>query len=212
MASTPFNEAQITHLNEIARLPGPQQQERLNAFLKTLTPEQVEFLKKQQGGGCVFCSIAEGKIASKKVYEDGNFLAVLDIQPAAKGHVLLFPKKHYQLLGQMSSEEVGRLFVVATTLSRAVFEGLQAEGTNMYVASGAVAGQIVPHVVVHLIPRWKGDTVHFSWEGIRIDEQEMNSIHERLIGLVAQLFPPTKEEITKEEPPVVEWDEEERIP
>ncbi len=209
---TPLTEQHIKELNDIARLPPEQQQQRLQTFLKTLTPEQIDFLKKQQGGECLFCSLADGKIPSKKIYEDSAYLAVLDIKPASKGHVLLFPKKHYQLLGQMSDEETGKLFVLANKLSRVVFETVKAEGTNIHLANGGAAGQTMPHVVVHIIPRWKNDHVGFFWEGQKIDEQEMNALHAQMIQLVPQLLAPPKEEIKKETPAVVSWNEKKRIP
>lgn len=209
---TPLTEQHIKELNDIATLPPEHQQQRLQLFLKTLTPEQIEFLKKQQGGECLFCSLASGKIPSQKIYEDDACLAVLDIRPAAKGHVLLFPKKHYQLLGQMSDVETGKLFVLANKLSRVVFETVQAEGTNIYVASGAAAGQTMPHVVVHIIPRWKNDKVVFSWEGQNINENEMKALYTKMIALVPQLLAPPREEIKKEAPHAVEWNERKRIP
>ena len=73
--------------------------EKLNEFLKTLNPEQIEFLKSQQGSQCVFCAITEGKIPAKKVYEDDSLIGALDINPANKGHVILFPKVHSEILG-----------------------------------------------------------------------------------------------------------------
>ncbi len=217
MSDNPLTEEQIAKINEIAKMPPEQQQVELSEFLKTLSPEQIEFLKQQQKGSsgqqCPFCLIAEGKLDSKKVYEDQFFMAVLDINPASLGHVILFPKKHYQLLFQMSPEEISHMFNVAAELSKAVFEAVGAEGTNILISLGAVAGQRVPHVVVNIIPRKAGDGVDFDWQHVQVSEEEMNSVFAKIserasaIGKVSvNKVPEVKEEKTEE------YYEEQRIP
>ncbi|MEK6826636.1 MAG: HIT domain-containing protein, partial [Nanoarchaeota archaeon] len=135
--------------------PIEEQKKELPGFLKTLSREQVEFLKRQQGTSCPYCAIAEGKIEARKVYEDENLIGALEINPANKGHVVLFPKKHYEILNQI--EDVGHLFNIAKRISGAIFESVKAEGTNIFVSNGASAGQTVPHVAVHIVPRFKDD-------------------------------------------------------
>ena len=196
----PLSEEQIKTLNEIAALPPEQQKEKLPAFLKTLSPEQMEFLKKQQGqGGCPFCSIVEGKLQSKTIYEDDKLLAVLDIRPATAGHVLVLPKKHYSVLGQMNETETGQLFAVVNKIASLLFEILHAEGTNILVASGPAAGQTVDHVIVHVIPRFKDDGLQLAWEGKDVGEEKLNKILEQLKGQVKG-----EEKVVKEVEPVKE--------
>src|SRR3989344_1512891 len=170
---SPLTKEQLDELNQIVKLPVEEQRRALQEFTRKLTPEQLEFLKKQQGG-CVFCSIIERKIESKKVYEDEKFLAVLDINPANKGHVLLMPKKHYEVLAQV--EDVGELFNLANNIARSIFESVKAEGTNIIVNNGTVAGQMVPHVVVNIIPRFKDDKVKVGWEKTEISDEEMDNV------------------------------------
>ena len=207
---TPFSEEQLHELSAITKLQPDEQQKGFSSFLKTLTPEQVDFLRKQQGGGCPFCLIGEGKLESKIVYADASFVAALDIKPASKGHIVLFPKKHYSLLTQMSDSDVKALFSFATMLSKVVFEGMKAEGTNIFVANGGVAGQFVPHVAVHIIPRWKDDQVTFPWQPMKIDDKEFTRIHQVLSTLAAQLI--TAAEPVEEKQEVVDYDEDERVP
>ena len=147
----------------------------------------------------------------KKIYENDSFIAVLDIKPASKGHVLLFPKKHYQLLAQMSEEEVNSLFTLANKLSAIVFECMKAEGTNIFTANGNAAGQMIPHVVVHIIPRWKDDKISFAWEGAKVDEKEMNDIQMNISKLVQEQL---KEKVQRIEAVKSDdsFEEEERIP
>ncbi|MEK6861276.1 MAG: HIT family protein [Nanoarchaeota archaeon] len=174
----PFSEEQIAKLNELAKLPPEQQRAELQKFIKTLNKEQVEFLKKQQGAGtqCIFCSIAEGKIESKMIYEDPSVIAVLDINPANKGHVIVFPRRHVQVLGQLSDEEVMHLFKVVNKASVVIFENIKAEGTNIFLANGAIAGQNMPHVIVHVIPRFQGDEVVFEWKGKKMSEKDLDDV------------------------------------
>ncbi len=171
-----FNQEEIKRLQEISKLKGEEQKKELDKFLKTLKPEQIEFLKRQQGGECVFCNIANGKAESYKVYEDKDVIAVLDINPASPGHLLIFPKKHYQILNQMSESETGHIFKVVNKLSGVVFEAVKAEGTNVFVANGVVAGQNTSHIIIHVIPRFKDDKVMFNWEKADVGKEEMEEI------------------------------------
>jgi histidine triad (HIT) family protein len=107
--------------------------------LKAMTPEQLKEMQKQQ---CIFCQIVSGKVASRKIYEDDVCIAVLDINPANPGHALIMPKEHYSIM-----------------ISTAVLRGLKADGTNIFIANGAAAGQKAPHFMIHLIPRRENDGI-----------------------------------------------------
>src|SRR3989344_1601038 len=86
---------------DFSKLKEEEQKKVLPEFLKKLSPEQIEYLKQQQAPQCPFCLIAENKIKSKKIYEDNDIIAVLDINPANPGHTIVFPKTHYQILAQI---------------------------------------------------------------------------------------------------------------
>lgn len=176
--SNPLNEEQIKRLNEISQLSGAEQQQELQTFLQTLSPEQVEFLKKQQSGGqCPFCLIVDGKINAHKVYEDNNLIGILDINPATKGHIILFPKKHCGRLNEV--KKIKDLFDVANKLSETLLK-IGAEGTNIFVANGEKAGQTSPHFLIHIIPRYADDGVRFFWDHKKYDEEEMKIISEKI--------------------------------
>ncbi|MGB9929579.1 MAG: HIT family protein [Methanosarcina sp.] len=106
---------------------------------------------------CLFCKIISGEIPSKKVYEDDTVFAFLDIHPASEGHTLVAPKKHYSNFTDMSAEDVASLFEAARKITAAVEKAFSAQGSNIGINNGEVAGQEVPHVHVHVIPRKKGD-------------------------------------------------------
>jgi len=162
---------------QLEGLPPEEQQKKMQEILAQLPPEEVEALKQQQ---CPFCMINAGKIPAKTVYEDDIVKAVLDINPANKGHIIVFPKQHYQFLFMMPDNEVARIFQVANKLSKVVFEVIGAQGTNIFVANGAAAGQNAPHVLVHVIPRFENDNVGLAWNPKKIEEKEMEEIASKL--------------------------------
>lgn len=106
---------------------------------------------------CVFCAIAAGEIPCFKVYEDELVLAYLDINPFAKGHTLVIPKKHSAGLLDTDDETlavvVSRVKKVAAHLKAA----LGCDGFNIMQNNGEAAGQTVRHVHFHIVPRWTGD-------------------------------------------------------
>ena len=124
--------------------------------LKNMSPEELAALQKQN---CIFCHIISGKIPAKKVYEDEQCIAILDINPASKGHMLLLPKEHYAIMPQMPDEAIKHISAVTKKLSAAALRGLQSQGTNIFIANGAIAGQRAPHVMIHIIPRYEGDSL-----------------------------------------------------
>jgi histidine triad (HIT) family protein len=121
-----------------------------------MSPEQAAAMQKEQ---CIFCQIISGKVASKKVYEDDRCLAILDINPANPGHVLVLPKEHYSIMPLMPEEEVGYLFRISKKISKAQIRALKVEGTNIFAANGAAAGQKAPHFMIHIIPRKENDGI-----------------------------------------------------
>ncbi len=132
----------------------PEQQKALQEKLKNMSPEELREFQKQQ---CIFCQIITGKIPAKKIYEDDKTIAVLDINPAAKGHLLLLPKEHYAIMPQLPDQEISLLFTLAKRLSHVVLKALKLSGTTIFVANGLAAGQRAQHLMIHIIPRKEGD-------------------------------------------------------
>ena len=117
---------------------------------------QEEVLEEQKKR-CPFCQIIAGNIPSNKVYEDEKIIAILDINPAVKGHLLLVPKEHFPLLVMCPPDLFNHLIVKARDLSSCVEQGVLSHGSTMYVAGGAAAGQQSYHFMLHIIPRDDGD-------------------------------------------------------
>ncbi|MDD5253836.1 MAG: HIT family protein [Candidatus Nanoarchaeia archaeon] len=146
--------------SQLAGLSEAEKEKKLQEIISGMSEDEVNEMNE---GKCIFCLISQGNIQATKVFENSDFMAVLDINPANPGHVILFPKKHFKVLGQMDDYSIKELFLIANKIGVGIFEGLNAEGTNIFVANGAVAGQNAPHVLVHIIPRYKDDKISFEW-------------------------------------------------
>ncbi len=103
---------------------------------------------------CIFCKVAKGEMPSEKVYEDENVFAFLDINPRNPGHTLVIPKKHYATLMDMPNDEANKLFFIVKKLSSNIKEAVKADGISISQSNGRAAGQIIPHVHFHIIPRF----------------------------------------------------------
>jgi histidine triad (HIT) family protein len=107
---------------------------------------------------CLFCDIISGQSPASFVYEDEMVLAFMDIQPVNPGHVLIAVRDHASLLADLDPKVGGHLFQVAMQLAAALRRSpLRCEGINLYLADGAVAGQQVSHIHLHVVPRFRGD-------------------------------------------------------
>ncbi len=108
--------------------------------------------------GCVFCAIVRHQAPASIVHEDSVIVAFMDIKPINSGHFLVVPKLHKELIADLPAKTVARMFASAATLSSAVRKcGVKCEGVNLFLADGAAAGQEVPHVHMHVIPRFQDD-------------------------------------------------------
>lgn len=121
---------------------------------------------------CIFCKIAAGIIPSACVYEDDDFRAILDIAPAAKGHVLLLPKKHCANLFEIDDVTASKALSVASKIAKAQKTAFNADGINLLQNNGEAAGQSVFHLHIHLIPRYDNDSVTIPWEHLSYAEGE----------------------------------------
>jgi histidine triad (HIT) family protein len=132
---------------------------------------------------CIFCRIVKGEIPNTTLFEDENVLGFLDIMPAAKGHALVIPKKHYATLLDMPHSELKELIVAVQKVASATMVALEGvEGFNVLQSNHEVAGQVIPHVHFHVIPRSKGDKLDFSWEHGKAEMEELEKYAELVKG------------------------------
>lgn len=108
-------------------------------------------------GTCVFCSIIAGTLPASIVSQDAKTLAFMDIQPVTEGHTLLIPTAHTPNIADVDGATTEHLYRVARKITRAMYEALNCDGINWFVADKEAAGQEVFHMHLHLIPRYLGD-------------------------------------------------------
>lgn len=125
---------------------------------------------------CVFCKIINNEIPSNVVYEDENFKVILDNAPAAKGHAILLPKKHFSNIYEMDSETADKVFPVVRKVAKAMRKVLNCSGLNLLQNNGEIAGQTVFHFHLHFIPRYMDDGVVFRWKSVGYQEGEAADI------------------------------------
>ncbi len=189
-----------------------EQKAKFEEILQELSPEErEEIVGGQQPQQCPFCLMVQGEIPVKKLYEDEVCMAFLDINPANKGHTLLIPKDHVPVVASLNDADIGHIFKVANMISKALFEGLESQGTNIIVSNGPAAGQKAPHAIINIIPRQEGDKVSIAWEPQKAEEAELEEV---LKKIVSKLHPVKKAPAVVEEPKKVERfdDEDLRIP
>ena len=102
---------------------------------------------------CLFCRIRDGESPSYKVYEDEHTLAFLDINPVADGHVLLIPREHTKYIEELSEETSEKLMKALKKIVPPIQRAFNATDSNIAINNGPNAGQIIPHVHIHIIPR-----------------------------------------------------------
>ena len=103
---------------------------------------------------CIFCQIINGEIPAYFIYESDTHVAIMDKYPIHRGHSLVIPRKHHEKITDMDVDEVSTLFSKVPFIARAVIEATGADGFNIGQNNGRAANQIVPHVHVHVIPRY----------------------------------------------------------
>ncbi|MFI5585561.1 HIT family protein [Amycolatopsis sp. NPDC051758] len=109
-------------------------------------------------GECIFCAISTGRAPAAFVHEDNEFVGIVDLCPVTTGHLLVLPRAHHADLAELPPEAGGRMFTIAQKLAAALRRtDLRCEGINLFLADGTAAGQEIPHVHLHVIPRHAGD-------------------------------------------------------
>ncbi|PSQ26609.1 HIT family protein [Halobacteriales archaeon QS_9_67_15] len=129
---------------------------------------------------CIFCSIVAGEIPSRTVYEDDDVSAFLDANPLAPGHTLVIPKAHHEHVQDVPNDLASDVFSVMHRLVEPAESAVDADGSTVAFNNGEAAGQEVPHVHGHIVPRFDDDgggPIH-SIFGARpdLDDDELDDI------------------------------------
>ena len=119
---------------------------------------------------CIFCDILDGKRDAHIVYEDEEHVAFLDKYPIDDGHTLVIPKKHYERITDMNADDVGKMFSLIPKIAKAILSGAGADAFSLAQNNGKAAKQIIPHVHIHIIPRYNDKGTLWTKRQIPTDE------------------------------------------
>lgn len=120
-------------------------------------------MEKHVKDDCIFCKLANGQIPTNSIYEDDDFKVILDLSPASRGHSIILPKTHADNLYELPEDYCSKIMGVAKKCATAMKNTLGCDGLNVLQNNGETAGQTIFHLHVHLVPRYKNDTVQIKW-------------------------------------------------
>ena len=128
---------------------------------------------------CLFCKIIRGEIPAAKVYEDEATFAFLDLKPVNPGHTLVIPKAHAAGIVDASDETLAAVMCTVKKIAPGILTAVGAEAFNLGVNEGAVAGQLVPHLHIHVMPRFPNDG-HKLWHGTEASMEDRLALAEKI--------------------------------
>lgn len=128
----------------------------------------------------VFQKIIKGEIPSVKIHEDRECIAILDISPVEKGHALVISKEPYPTFQECPAETLSHMMEIAKKVAAKQKEVLGNQGTNILINNGKASGQEVPHLHIHVIPRFAGDGQKFGFTKQSYQDGEAAALGARL--------------------------------
>jgi|SRR5579872_7077 len=132
---------------------------------------------------CIFCDIATGKQDAHVIYEDKSHIAIMDKYPIQLGHSLVIPKEHNEKILDMPVENVSLLFSKVPLVANAILRATGADGFNIGQNNGKAANQIIPHVHVHIIPRY--EKLNNPWKRRMIaDDEELEKLANKIKSFI----------------------------
>lgn len=131
-------------------------------------------------GSCIFCKIVAGQLPCFKLFEDETTIAFMDINPVNPGHALAVAKGHWPTVDVIPADVLGDVARTAQRVAKAAMAVLDPTGVNLLQSNGPGAGQSVPHLHVHILPRYPDDKVRLNWVYQPGDKAEIAAICERL--------------------------------
>jgi histidine triad (HIT) family protein len=140
---------------------------------------------------CIFCAIAAGNIPSKKVYEDGESIAFLDINPRSVGMTIVAPKSHYSQINDNPLSSL-KVFQTAQNVAKMIKDSLSPDS----VAFASIPSEEVPHFHIRLYPIYANEKPLFEGQPIKTTDQELENLAEKIRAAKSDLFAPPKKEET----------------
>jgi histidine triad (HIT) family protein len=130
---------------------------------------------------CIFCKIVSGEIPAVKVLDEELVVVFMDINPSGRGHMLVVPKNHAENIFEIPESDLAALIKAVKRCAGAAKDALRAEGVTILQLNGKASDQIVPHLHVHVIPRWENDGLSIStWEMKPGDMEEIQAIARKI--------------------------------
>ena len=128
---------------------------------------------------CLFCDILDGKEEGHFLYEDDSHVAFLDKYPIDFGHSLILPRKHHEKITDMNPEDVGTVFSLVPKIAKAILDATNADAFSIAQNNGRAAKQIIPHVHIHLIPRYNNKGTVWTKRQI-INDDELSELAKKI--------------------------------
>jgi len=132
---------------------------------------------------CIFCDIINGKLPCHLIHKDDNHIVILDRYPIDVGHSLIITKKPYEKLTDMSVEEIMDLFSKIPKIISAIIKATKADGFSIAQNNGKAAKQIIPHVHVHIIPRYNATETLWTQRKL-VNDIELNKLVRKIRSFV----------------------------
>ena len=132
---------------------------------------------------CLFCDILDGKKDGHFLYQDDSHVAFLDRYPIDVGHSLVLPRKHHETITDMTPEDVGKIFAFVPKIAKAILEATGADAFSIGQNNGEAAKQIVPHVHIHIIPRYNSKGAVWTKRQIASDD-ELSELAKKIRSLL----------------------------
>jgi len=132
---------------------------------------------------CIFCDIINGKLPSHLIHKDNNHIVILDRYPIDIGHSLIITKKPYEKLTDMTVEEIMNLFSKIPKIVSAIIKATKADGFSIAQNNGKAAKQIIPHVHVHIIPRYSATGTLWTQRKL-MEDAELDKLVQKIRSFV----------------------------
>lgn len=129
---------------------------------------------------CIFCKIVAGQLPCFNLFEDEATIAFMDINPVNPGHALAVAKGHWPTIDVIPPEVLAAVARTAQRVAKAAMSVLEPNGVNLLQSNGVGAGQSVPHLHVHILPRFPGDEVRLNWTYKPGNKAEIEAIFSKL--------------------------------
>ena len=132
---------------------------------------------------CIFCDIINGKLPCHLIHKDDNHIVILDRYPIDVGHSLIITKEPYEKLTDMNVEEIMDLFSKIPKIINAIIKATKADGFSIAQNNGKAAKQIVPHVHVHIIPRYNATETLWTQRKL-MEDTELNKLVQKIRSFI----------------------------